>query len=103
MIVKKKGGYDIKKSMSYKEDMDIRETVTMCCKKIMEKSRGSIEVDMDTAISRDKGIDSLGIVNLVLELEDQFGIELDDHLGDIRKCETVRNLVDVMTGVIGKE
>ena len=89
--------------MSYKETMDIKETVIMCCREIIEKSRGNIEVDMDTAISRDKGIDSLGIVNLVLELEDKFGVELDNYLADIRKCETIRDLVDVMTGIVEKK
>lgn len=89
--------------MSYKEDMNMKETVIICCKEIIEKSKGNIEVDMDTVISRDTGIDSLGIVNLVLELEDKFGVELDNYLADIRKCETVRDLVDVMTGVIEKE
>ncbi|MCI8669051.1 MAG: acyl carrier protein [Lachnospiraceae bacterium] len=83
--------------------MDIKETVIMCCREIIEKSRGNIEVDMDTAISRDKGIDSLGIVNLVLELEDKFGVELDNYLADIRKCETIRDLVDVMTGIVEKK
>ena len=54
--------------------MNIKETVIMCCKEVIEKSKGNIEVDMDTVISRDTGIDSLGIVNLVLELEDKFGV-----------------------------
>jgi len=38
-----------------------------------------------------------------LELEDKFGVELDNYLADIRKCETVRDLAGVMTGVIEKE
>ena len=45
---------------------------------------------------RESGIDSLGIVTLVLELEERLGIELDSCLADIRKAQTIDDIIKIV-------
>ena len=46
--------------------------------------------------NRESGIDSLGIVTLVLELEERLGIELDSCLADIRKAQTIDDIIKIV-------
>ena len=47
-------------------------------------------------VNRESGIDSLGIVTLVLELEERLGIELDSCLADIRKAQTIDDIIKIV-------
>lgn len=77
--------------------MDIKESVIECIETIISETASGIVVDENTLISRESGIDSLGIVSLILELEDKFEIDLDDYLADIRSCKDVNALIEVVT------
>lgn len=77
--------------------MDIKESVIECIETIISETVSGIVIDENTIISRESGIDSLGIVSLVLELEDKFEIDLDNYLADIRSCKDVNSLIEVVT------
>lgn len=79
--------------------MDIKNGVVECCKAVIAEADIDIDVDESTVISRECGIDSLGIVTLVLELEDKFGCDLDDYLAEIRRCHTVKDLIDLIENI----
>ena len=49
-----------------------------------------------TKIMRDNGIDSLGIVNMILDIEDELNIELDGCLQEIRECHTIADVIKVI-------
>lgn len=49
-------------------------------------------VTMDAAFLDDLGADSLDIVEFVMALEEEFGIEVEDE--DVEKISTVRDVVE---------
>lgn len=52
--------------------------------------------DYDVEIRPRNGIDSLGIVTMILDIEEKLEIELDDYLMNIRKSKTIAELISVI-------
>ncbi len=50
------------------------------------------EVKMEASFKDDLGADSLDVVELVMELEDEFGMEISDE--DAEKISTVKDAVN---------
>ena len=51
-------------------------------------------ITMDTSIVDDLGADSLDVVELIMSLEDMFGISISDD--DAAQLDTVRRIVEYM-------
>lgn len=83
--------------------MNIKESVLECCKAVIEENKKEIIVNESTPISRENGIDSLGMVTLVIDMEEKFDIDLDEHLSDIRKCKTIGELTEIIAEVINSQ
>ena len=73
------------------------------CKLIFENVRDALakqfEIDpetitMDTSIVDDLGSDSLDVVELIMSLEDMFGISISDD--DAAQLDTVRRIVEYL-------
>ena len=47
-------------------------------------------------LNRENGIDSLGIVSLVVLLEEKLEFDADKYLADIRNCKRVVDLVELV-------
>lgn len=54
----------------------------------------------EMTLSRENGIDSLGIVTLILYIEEELGVELDSCLADIRKCKTLSNMMEIIENAV---
>lgn len=50
----------------------------------------------DMEIRPRNGIDSLGIVTMIMDMEEKLGIELDDYLMRIRKSKTIGELITIV-------
>lgn len=75
---------------------NVAEIVLECHKEILIKSNIDMELSLDNPFGRESGIDSLGIVDFVLSIEEKLGIDLDEKLSNIRKCKTIRELVEII-------
>jgi acyl carrier protein len=66
-------------------------------KKIISEQLGVPEADVKPAASfvNDLGADSLDTVELVMALEEEFGVEIPDE--DAEKIMTVQNAIDYIT------
>ena len=54
------------------------------------------QVNEDTSFTEDLGIDSLDVVELVMEVENEFGLpEIPEE--ELKKMHTVRDLVDYVS------
>ena len=63
-------------------------------KKVIVEQLGVEEetVTLDASFLEDLGADSLDVVDFIMELEEEFGLEIPDE--DVEKISTVRNAVD---------
>lgn len=52
------------------------------------------EITMDTNITEDLGADSLDVVDILMSIEDEFGIEIPDE--SVEKVKTVGNIVNYL-------
>ena len=57
-------------------------------------------VALDKSLAKDYGADSLDQVEIVIFIEDEFGIEIDDEVA--WKLNTVQQFVDAVRSRIGK-
>ena len=57
--------------------MDLKQTLITTIANYM--GIDEMDIDMDSNFVNDLGADSLGTVELILELEDEFGIEIPDE------------------------
>lgn len=71
----------------------VEEVVYRVHTEIMKEQGINKESSADLAFARDNGIDSLGIVNMILDIEDELEVELDSCLQEIRKCRTVGDVI----------
>lgn len=67
--------------------------------KIIEILEGFTEVEKekmnkDSKLVADLGLNSLDVVNIVVEFEDEFDIEIPDE--DIREFQTIQNILDYL-------
>ena len=79
--------------------MDIKEKVLECQRRIYEDNMIDLEPSLEHGFDRDHGIDSLGVVNFVVDLEDELGVDLDNILGQIRNCKTFNEVADVISAL----
>ena len=72
---------------------DIEERV----KKIVAEQLGANEADvkLESSFVDDLGADSLDLVELVMAMEDHFGIEISDE--ELMKIRTIQHAVDYIT------
>ncbi len=56
------------------------------------------KVRPEAKLKEDLGADSIDAVQIVMDLEDKFGISIDED--DATKIQTVKDIVDYVTGLV---
>jgi len=77
----------------------INEVVQKCHQEILDDAGIDVISNLDMKMSRENGIDSLGMVTLILSVEEELGIELDQFLSEIRNANYLKDFVDIIKGI----
>lgn len=80
--------------------IDVKQIVMECFEQLLRERAIDTEPDLNMEMSRENGIDSLGIVSLVLSVEEKLGTELDQCLAEIRKCKTIQEFITVVENIV---
>ena len=75
---------------------NVTEVVLSCQAELLKSKNIDMQPNLDNPFGRESGIDSLGIVNFIMDIEEKLNIDLDDKLSDIRKCKTFREVVEII-------
>ena len=76
-------------------------TITRATRAILADHFGVVDVTDDQSLTDDLGADSLGVLELVMDLETAFGIDIPDaRMEDVK---TVADVVALVEGLIPAE
>ena len=89
--IKKKTKYDMMYQMK-----DVKEIVLKQHTNLMNSRGVNKQSSEDMTFGRDDAIDSLGIVEFILGVEEELGIELDGCLQKIRLSKTVGEVIQII-------
>lgn len=82
--------------MKYYFEEQLKRIIASCGKDI------EIEcIDTNVNLIDDLGFDSVGIVNLIIELECEFDIEIDDQYLVLEKLSTYTGLIEIVHEKLG--
>lgn len=76
------------------------EVVLECYAKVLVEMGKDIIPSLDVEIGRESGLDSLGLVNLMFEIEEALDINLESVLIGIRQSHTLREIVVLVQEVV---
>ena len=77
------------------------DTLCSIIREQLELDESSVTLTMDTDIQEDLSADSLDVVDMIMSLEDEYGIEVPDE--DIVNMSTIGDVVRYISEKTGKE
>lgn len=83
--------------------VDVQEVVLRLHNKLMKEEGIEGESSLDMEMRPRNGITSVAIVSLLLDIEEELGIELDDYLIQIRKSNTIGMFIDIVKEAYEKQ
>ncbi len=80
---------------------DENEVGEVIIRTILALPQAPLQVDLDTNVVRDLGLDSLAVMNFVMTLEDRFDVSVPmDRLAQV---ETIRDLAATINDIKGRQ
>lgn len=83
--------------MSYTFENDLKKVIASCGNDV-----DVAEIDENTDVVRDFHFDSINIIQLVVELENQFDIEIEDEFLLLDKLSPYKSLVEILSSKTGQ-
>lgn len=74
----------------------VKNTVFKLHNELMQEKGIDKVSSVELEIRPRNGITSESIVTLLLDIEEELGIELDEYLAQIRKCKTIGEFIEVI-------
>lgn len=76
--------------------MNVEEVVLQAHNQLLDSLGKERRSKPDAKMSRGYGIDSVGIVTLILDIEEMLDIDLEPYLQEIRNAYYVKDLINVV-------
>ncbi len=80
--------------------VNVEQIVMESYKKVLDASGSTITPSLDAVIGRNSGLDSLGLVNLMIEIEEALDITLETVLTEIRQSQKLSEIVPLVLRVL---
>lgn len=77
-------------------DKNVFEIICECYKNVLEEAGIQKEITSETPVMGENGLDSMDIVNLIIEMEEHFNLDLDQYLLEIRNAKDIAQLVKIV-------
>jgi acyl carrier protein len=81
---------------------NIENAILECYKDLIKEKNLEITPDLNNVVGRESGLDSLGIVGFIVNIEDRLDISLDPVLAQIRQSKTLNDIVKIVEALILK-
>lgn len=75
------------------------EILKICEENVVDKETEK-HLTIESEISKENGLDSLALMNIIINLESQYDIDLDDYIVEISKARTVGDIIKCVCGII---
>lgn len=79
---------------------NVKKIVIEAYKEVLKNNNLNITPDLNNVVERESGLDSLGMVDFVVAIEDSLNISLDPILANIRQSNTINDIVDLIEKLI---
>lgn len=63
---------------------------------LLENGISNTDINLDVKLGREAGLDSMGIVNFIIILEEKMDVSLDNVLALIRKSKDLKGIVQIL-------
>jgi len=63
---------------------------------LLENGISNTDINLDVKLGREAGLDSMGIVNFIIILEEKMDVSLDNVLAQIRKSKDLKGIVQIL-------
>ena len=79
--------------------IEVEEAVINAHNELLEELGIDLISSPEAKICRENGIDSLGIVTLILNIEEKLDIDLEESLKEIRNSSYISELIEIVENV----
>ncbi len=70
---------------------------------LLENGISNTDINLDVKLGREAGLDSMGIVNFIIILEEKMDVSLDNVLAQIRKSKDLKGIVQILKKLLFEE
>jgi acyl carrier protein len=78
----------------------LEETVAKLVREVVPRRNAATKLAPSLKLQSDLGIDSFGIMTLAMRIEEQFGIDLQQHTAVVANVRTIGELCDALGAVL---
>jgi acyl carrier protein len=82
---------------------DVEATVLRLLLEVVPWQFARIPLTMDLSLQSDLGVDSMGKLSVAFRVEEEFGLDLSEHVGRVAEIRTVGDVVRFVETVVAQQ
>lgn len=78
----------------------MEQEIIKICEMVAEEIDGvKHNYDKHTKLDMENGIDSLALMNILIKIEQMYGISIDEHMEEVAKAKTIGDIVELISKI----
>ena len=83
------------------KSIEIEQKVIEICRQVSDSdTETKSKFSLNTEFGIENGLDSLALMNIVIEIEMEYAIVLDDYFDQISNARTIKDLVVIISDIV---